>query len=516
MTPRVCGGRFATCRRWAGALLIVLLLAAGGCGGAREDVRIGAKSFAESGILARIARCLAEASGVDAPPVRTMHGTLLLWEALRGGQIDLYPEYTGTLTNEILSGEGLRTVDELRAHLATLGLRMTSPLGFNNTYALGMREEDAARLGVERISDLRGHPGLRLRFSNEFMERADGWRPLKAAYGLPHEDVRGIEHGLAYEALVGGTIDVTDLYATDAKIGRFNLRVLEDDRGNFPTYEAIYVYRAELAERAPGLVAALEALGGTISAERMIALNAEVELERRDPLDVAVEYVRDELEIASLLRSVHWTERVWRHTREHLFLVGVSLTLAVLTAIPAGVLAARVPATAQPILAAAGIIQTIPSIALLVLLIRPMSVFTDELGAPQAIVALFLYSLLPIVRNTHAGLVSTPPALRESAIALGLPAGYRLWKIELPLAARTILAGVKTAAVINVGFATLGGFIGAGGYGQPIFTGITLHDYDLILQGALPAAGLAIAVQLLFELVERAVVPRGLRLSSET
>lgn len=136
------------------------------------------------------------------------------------------------------------------------------------------------------------------------------------------------------------------------------------------------------------------------------------------------------------------------------------------------------------------------------------------IGAPPAIVALFLYSLLPIVRNTHQGFTSIAPTLIESADALGLPRGARLWRVELPLASQSILAGIKTSAVINVGTATLGALIGAGGYGQPILTGIRLDDVSLIMDGAVPSAVLAVAVQGLFELSERLFVPRGLRLGS--
>jgi osmoprotectant transport system permease protein len=137
------------------------------------------------------------------------------------------------------------------------------------------------------------------------------------------------------------------------------------------------------------------------------------------------------------------------------------------------------------------------------------------IGFKPSIAALFLYSLLPIVRNTYAGLQNIPPHIRESAEALGLPPQSRLWLVELPIASRTILAGIKTAAVMNVGFATLGALIGAGGYGQPILTGIRLDDIGLILQGAIPAAGLALLVQGLFEVAERVVVSKGLRLEVE-
>jgi len=191
---------------------------------------------------------------------------------------------------------------------------------------------------------------------------------------------------------------------------------------------------------------------------------------------------------------------------EHLLLVGVSLLVAILVGVPLGILAARRRRVGQAVLAAVGVIQTLPTLALLVFMIPLFGI-----GAFPAVVALFLYSLLPIVRNTHAGMSGISSTLRESAEALGLPRGAMLRLIELPLASPLILAGIKSAAVINVGTATLGALIGAGGLGQPIFTGVRLDDVSLILQGAIPASLLALAMQGLFELAERLVVPRGLR-----
>jgi osmoprotectant transport system permease protein len=244
----------------------------------------------------------------------------------------------------------------------------------------------------------------------------------------------------------------------------------------------------------------------------MMDMNARVELDGFSESRAAADFLTEARGIRSRVQDQSVVQDIARYTLEHLNMVAVSLAAAMLAAIPLGIVAARRAELAQPILGVVGIIQTIPSIALLVLLIRPVSYFSDELGYPQAVVALFLYSLLPIVRNTYTGLRSISPQLQESAIALGLPPLIRLWRIELPLASRTILAGVKTAAVINVGFATLGGFIGAGGYGEPIFTGIRLNKYEVILQGAVPAAMLALLVQGLFELADRIVVPKGLRL----
>jgi osmoprotectant transport system permease protein len=159
-------------------------------------------------------------------------------------------------------------------------------------------------------------------------------------------------------------------------------------------------------------------------------------------------------------------------------------------------------------------VQTIPALALLVLLIAPVAWLgfrTIGSGSATAIAALFLYSLLPIVQSTATGIATIAPEYRESAAALGLSRWFRLIHIELPLASPSILAGIKTAAVLNVGFATLGGLVGAGGYGQPIMSGITLRRTSLILEGAVPAACLAILLQLGFEVAERWLLPAGLR-----
>jgi osmoprotectant transport system permease protein len=241
----------------------------------------------------------------------------------------------------------------------------------------------------------------------------------------------------------------------------------------------------------------------------MTAMNARAKIDRVAEPVVAGEFLAAELGVDAVVAVESPAARLWRHTREHLALFGVSLLAAILAGVPLGVLAAKVPAVAQPILAVTGILQTVPSLAILVLLIGPLG-----LGAPPAIAALFLYSLLPIVRNTHAGLEGIPLEIRESAIALGLGDLARLRFVELPMASRSILAGIKTAAVINVGTATLAALVGAGGYGQPIFTGIRLDDGGLVLQGAIPAAALAIVVQGFFEFAERFLVPRGLRLAS--
>jgi len=439
--------------------------------------------------------------------------TGIVFAALQGGSIDIYPEYTGTISQELLKSKTPLALPEMNARLAPLGLAAGVPLGFNDTYALAMPEARAQALGIKTLSDLARHPELKLGLSQEFLKRADGWPGVKAAYALPFASPQGLDHGLAYEAIAGGQIDVTDIYSTDSKIAKYKLRVLDDDKHYFPAYDAVLLFRRDLPTRLPKTWARLQTLEGKLTAPQMIALNAQVELQNRTPPAVAAAYLAGSSASSSAAapRESFWSilfgPDFWPETGQHLFLVFVSLALSVLVAIPLGIWAAHSPRAAQPILSITGLIQTIPSLALLAFLIPLL----HQIGPVPAIVALFLYSLLPIVRNTYTGLTDIAPSLRESALALGLPAGARLRLIELPLASRAIFAGIKTAAVINVGTATIAAFIGAGGYGNRISQGLENNNDLLLLSGAIPAAVLALLVQYGFDLLDRAVVPAGLK-----
>lgn len=485
-------------------LLTWLLLSAPAS--AAPEVRVGSKQFTESVILGEVATRILRHAGIAAVHAAELGGTRTLWSALQTGEIDLYVEYTGTLAQEIFAGRIGAGRAALAAALQQQGLRMSAPLGFDNRYALGMRRSQAARLGITRISDLASYPDLRFGFSNEFMDRVDGWPGLARRYRLPQTEVRGLDHDLAYRGLAAGDVDVIDLYATDAEIRYYDLTVLADDLNYFPAYEAVWLYRAEL-ESKPAALRALRRLEGRISRVEMTRMNAQAKLQGVPAAELAAGFVARELGIESQVRETRLLADLAGYTREHLVLVLVSLSAAVLIAVPLGIAAAYRPRLGQIILSVTGVIQTIPALALLVFMIPWLGI-----GGPPAIMALFLYSLLPIVRNTYTGLREIPLEIRESAEALGLPSGPRLRRIELPLAAPTILAGIKTSAVINIGTATLGALIGAGGYGQPILTGIRLDDMQLILQGAVPAAAMALLAQGLFELAERYLVPKGLRL----
>ena len=501
---------------WSRAAAAVALCLVGGPDGVATEaaLRVGSKSFTESVILGEIVAQAARAAGVPVEHRAGLGGTRLVWNALETGEIDVYPEYTGTIVEEILSGErpaaGSPSDTWLRERVVARGLVLSAPLGFDNGYALAMPEALAGRLGVRSISDLQRHPALRLGFSSEFMNRREGWPTLRERYRLPQREVRGLEHDLAYRGLASGALDVTDAYTTDPQIRRYGLRLLRDDLGHFPRYDAVLVYRADAPVRWPAAFRAIARLEGAIDTETMADLNGRAQSGGLSESAAATLFLAQRMGIAAPPPGGGRMDRILVHTAEHLKLVGVSLTLAIAVAVPLGVLAFRRPRLGQAVLAVVGVIQTIPSLALLVFMIPLLGI-----GAVPATVALFLYSLLPIVRNTHAGLASIPGAVRESAEALGLPPMAILRLVELPMAGGSILAGIKSAAVINVGTATLGALIGAGGLGQPILTGIRLDDVGLVLEGAVPAALLALLVQGLFDLAERALVPRGLRLTAE-
>jgi osmoprotectant transport system permease protein len=481
-------------------------------------LRIGSKRFTESYILAEIAADVAR--GVKEAAVsheQGLGGTAVVFRALEEGSIDVYPEYTGTLAEAILHNPGGGDLESLRRALGPRGIEISDPLGFDNTYALAVSASVAARYHLRALSDLAGASELRLGLSPEFLGRSDGFTALAARYGISVDHVQAMDHGLAYEALARGSIDVADAYSTDAKIARYGLRVLADDKRFFPSYQAVFLYRADAARRAPRSIAAIRALSGSIDNATIASLNAAAELDGRTFASIAQEYVRSRAGAVAatperrerLLPGVLTVVRTEGPT--HIMLVALSSLLATAIGVPLGILARRAPRTGRVVLGTTSILQTIPALALLCFFIPLLGT-----GVRPALLALFLYGLLPIVRNTVAGLDGISPALRESAAALGLGPWTRLVQIELPLASRTILAGIRTSTVIAVGNATLAAFIGAGGFGAPITTGLNLDDTDLILEGAIPAALLALAVEGLFAVLDRTLIPRGLRLRAAT
>ena len=490
-------------------------------------LNVGSKRFTESYILAEIIKQAAEATGATEVSHRQGLGnTAILLSALKTGSIDIYPEYTGTIAREILKLDNVPALAELNAKLATMGLQASVPLGFNNTYALAMRANHAVAKSITRLSDLKTHPALRLGLSQEFIGRADGWPGLKKTYALPYATPRGLDHGLAYEAIVQEQVDIIDIYSTDAKIGKYQMTVLADDAQYFPRYDAVLLHKLDLPTRLPKAWAAISKLEGRITDEAMRRMNASAELEQKAFERVANEFLSAPREIASgnkltaATSEADVTNSFWRKlfgpdlsrlTMEHLALVFFSLAASVILGVPLGILAARHHAAEAIILGITGVLQTIPSLALLAILIP----ITGKIGLIPAFIALAIYALLPIVRNTHAGLTQIPHGMKQAAASLGMTAPMILRLIELPLARPTILAGVKTSAVINVGTATIAAFIGAGGFGERIVTGLALNDNATLLAGAIPVAVLALLIESAFSIGERRLIPPSLRQQRE-
>ena len=495
-------------------LLAALLLAASAAtGAAAPALQVGSKRFTESYLLGEIVTQTLARQGLAATHRQGLGNTAILAAALQQGQIDIYPEYTGTIVRELLrrndAADAQAPLEQINAWLQPLGLKAAVPLGFNNGYALALRARDAERLGIATLSDLaRRGAALRPGLSHEFLARADGWPALQRAYGLKLPAGSGLDHGLAYQALAAGEVDVIDVYTTDAQLARQPVRVLRDDRRFFPRYDAVLLMRAGVDE------SPLQVLAGRLREAEMMRLNAAAELDGRPFADVARAFVQSGAAASAPAAGPSSSSAptsapgliarlmapdLPRLLGQHLALVLVSLALAVAVAVPLGVAAHRLPRLAGPVMAVAGLLQTLPSLALLAFLIAAVG----RIGFAPALLALLVYALLPIVRNTHAGLQSLPSGLVDAARALGLTSAQTLRLVELPLALPTVLAGVKTAAVTNVGTATVAAFVGAGGLGERIVAGLAVNDTTLMIAGALPAAALALVVQGLFDGLER-------------
>lgn len=526
-------------RRVAACLLLCWLWVWGVAGAQAAELRVGSKRFTESYILAQIMAQTVQASGTAVQVRQGLGNTAIVYEALRSGQIDVYAEYTGTIAQEIVKDPSHTSLADLQLALAPLGLDVGVPLGFNDGYALAMRRAQAEQLGIRTLSDLARHPELRFGLSNEFLGRADGWQGLAARYQLRARPT-GLDHGLAYGVLAQGQIDVMDIYTTDAKIDALGLLVLEDDRQYFPRYDAVLLFRKDFHRQQPDAWAALQTLQGRISEAQMVRMNAQAELQSL-PFDViarqflagaqapqgaaaaaggtekaAVSGEEGGRAAASgaaasavpgaaspgLLQRFWprlWADDLWTLTGQHLLLVLLSVGAAALIAVPAGVLLfphARLRALA---LGLSGVVQTIPSLALLAVLIALLGV----IGRVPALLALTAYSILPILSNTCAGLAEVSPGLRLAGSALGMTPAQRMRWVELPIALPMVVAGLRTACAIAIGTATIAAFIGAGGLGERIVTGLALNDSALMLAGAVPAAVLALASELLFELQQR-------------
>ncbi|MEO0996165.1 MAG: glycine betaine ABC transporter substrate-binding protein [Pseudomonadota bacterium] len=485
---------------WLGILLLSVAARA------ETPIVIGSKNFTESYVLAEIAAQWLEAGGIAVERRAGFGGTKVSYEALVAGDIDVYPEYTGTIAEAIVQRPDMSGLGELRRAVAARGLELVGPLGFDNTYAMAVTAATARRHGLASVSDLAGGAGLTLAFSHEFLERADGWPGLKRRYDLPQTPV-GIEHGLAYQALVENRIDVTDAYSTDGDIERYGLVLLDDDRNYFPDYLAVWLIRDDV----PAAVRQrLAELNGALSAKTMRELNAAVVVDGQSFAEAAAGFVGT-VTGGPAATAGGEARPLLGHLRRHLALTGLALGLATVLGMTLALATYSHRRAAGALLYVAGLIQTVPSIALLALMIPLLGI-----GFLPAVVALLLYALLPVLRSTLTALAAVDPLYRKVAQAMGMTSRQEFRHVLLPLALPHVLAGVRTASVISIGTATLAAFIGAGGLGQPIVTGLALNDTRMILSGAVPAALLALVTDFGFDLLERRLVPPHMRVSKLT
>jgi osmoprotectant transport system permease protein len=465
---------------------------------AEKNTVVGSKRFTESYVLGEILNLTLRDAGVQAVHRQGLGNTAIVVQALKTGQIDIYPEYTGTILREILKRPDIQvSLSQLNTWLKPQGLKVAVPLGFNNTYALAMRAEQARVLGLKRISDITNltaeqQSALRIALSPEFKTRADGWPALIQAYDLKIKPGKVLEHGLAYDALARGDADIVDAYSTDAAIARKDLVLLEDDRQAFPRYDAVLLMRSDFDEQP------LQSLAGKLNEATMTRLNGlaesglSFEKVARGFLDTSIDNQTDRTQFSRFFKLLFGPD-FFTALRAHVLLVLISSTMALLVGIPLGILAHRRSRYKNWILGGVSILQTIPSLALLTILIAVL----DQIGAVPAVLALFLYGLLPIVTATHISLMEVPIALKEAALALGCNEWQLLFSIELPFARPIIMTGLASATVIGVGTCTLAALVGAGGFGDRIVAGLAVNDHALMLAGAIPAAVLALLAQVM-------------------
>lgn len=492
-----------------------------------RPIVVASKPFGESYLLCEMFAQILESRGFAVERRPGLGATEIAFGALRKNAIDVYPEYTGTGLVAILHDSLSDSLAaDPRAVFAIVSRRFSElyhvrwlpPLGFQNTYAIAVTRATAGKYQLRTLSDLaRESSRITAGFTADFIGRRDGLVGLSRVYGIHPRTVRPLAPAVKYQALASGSVDVIDGYSTDGLLSRYDLVTLVDDRHFFPPYEAAALVSEDLGQRAPGAIAALTLLTGRLDEATMRGLNRRVEVNREDVRTVA----SDELAALGLIQRsqtasstsdggrVGFASYMWERrasllslTGRHLLLVLIALLAAVVVAVPVGLGLERARHAAEPVIGTLGVLQTIPSIALLAFMIPLFGV-----GIVPALVALWLYALYPIARGTYTGVRDADPDAVSAAEALGTTPLQRLMWVRLPLAALVLMAGIRTAAVITVGAATLAAFIGAGGLGEPIVEGLALADTRMILSGALPAAVLAIAVDGLLGLVERLVTP---------
>ena len=469
----------------------------------QKTIVVGSKLFTESYLLSELIAQKLEQKGFIVKRRFGLGGTGILFEAISSEVIDIYPEYTGTISKILLKeSQAIKDYDVLYQELSDMGYEISRSFGFNNAYALAMRQEVSQKLQISKISHLKNHSHLQVAFGHEFLNRLDGYPGLQKTYNLNFLNVRGIQHALAYNALSSNQIDLTDIYSTDAKVQSLGLKILEDDLSFFTEYLPVALVKKGFKEKFPDAWPIIKSLENSINQSTMIGMNSKVDIDKIPYKKV----ISDFLQPLSIFKGESLFSRIMKRTQEHLLLVLIALLISLLIGFPLGIISTENVILERIILNIISLIQTIPSLALLCLLIPLFGI-----GELSALVALILYGLLPIVINTFTGIKNIDKKYNEAAHALGLSWWESLIYIKIPIASPNILVGIKTSVIIGIGTATLSALIGAGGYGVPIMTGLALSDTSKIFEGAIPAAIMAILANIILEKVNKILIPDGLK-----
>ncbi|MBN2445809.1 MAG: ABC transporter permease subunit [Phycisphaerae bacterium] len=509
--------------RVAVILILILATSLNTFSQSSDTIVVGSKNFTEQDILGElVAQLIEEHTDLTVERRFGLGGTGICHAALLAGELDIYVEYTGTALLDVLKLPLINHPDEVFAEIASayreqFDVQWLPPIGFNNTYAIAVREDDADEQGWTRVSDLvTAAPKLSAGFTSEFVVRPDGYPGLRRSYGMNFGTTMDMDPGLMYSAVADGQVDVICAFATDGRIAGYGLHLLEDDRAFFPPYDAAPVVRGETVRAHPELRAALAPLAGTISDKLMQRMNYAVDETKLSPASVAAEWIKARATRAAPTIAANNAEtpaagngvmrflaskrkQLLSKTIEHIQLTAIAMLIAIAVGVPIGIGIQRLKSARGPVLTAAEIMQTIPSLAMLAFLFAVYGL----LGPVPAITALVLYALLPIILNTYTGLNEVSPALIEAANGLGMSGRQKLIMVELPLAMPVMMAGIRTATVWTVGIATLSTYIGAGGLGDFISRGMARNDARLTLLGAVPAAMMAVVLSMLIRRVER-------------
>lgn len=490
--------------------------------GQTSSITIAGKNFTEQDVLVDLIAVLLkeERPNLKIHKKKSLGGTSVTFESVKNGSIDMYVEYSGTAYFSIYKQSQKKNRRQIHDYLVEKfyddNLFWSPQLGFNNTYALLIKDLPD-NTSIKRVSDLRPiSRNLLIGTDPEVSTRPDGYSEFLNTYDMNFKSHMMMNSGLLYQSLEKDKVDVIIGYSTDGRIPVANLKILQDDLGFFPDYSASVIVNRKTLERHPWIHKALNKLYGEIDAETMQRLNAKVDFEKFDSVAVAKEFAAQKLWInpegvtdpqsQSFLEFLNSKKSfLLKKIYEHLFLTFLAFAIVSLIGITLGVMSYYNERVQKFIFLLVNLCQTIPSLALFGMLIPLLGI-----GVKPSLVALVLYSLLPIVRNTYTGLCEVEASILETCEILGMNKRQILFKVLLPMSLMTISAGLRTSLVIIVGTATIASFIGAGGLGDPIFQGISSLNNRLILLGALPAALLAIFLDLLLHYGTRFLLSPGL------